>query len=222
LVVDDGSTDRTAALAEAVGDGRVRVIRHPRNYGVGAAIGSGYRAALEVESDAVAVMAGDAQMHPEDLPVLLWPVVGGEADYAKGDRLSHGEAWARMPVLRFLGNHLLSWLTRICTGTRLRDSQCGYTAISRKALERIPLHALWKGYGYPNDLLGWLGLTGASVRDVTVRPVYGMERSGVGLRHALFVVPFVLLRVLARRLVAARRDRSARARLAPSFSTEPE
>jgi glycosyltransferase involved in cell wall biosynthesis len=203
VVVDDGSTDRTALRAKAVGDPRVRVIRHAENSGVGMALGSGYRHALADGADVVAVMAGDGQMHPDDLAALLAPVVAGEADYAKGDRLSHPEVLRRMPRLRWIGNHVLSWGTRWATGLAVRDSQCGYTALHRRAAERLALQALWRGYGYPNDLLGRLAEAGARVCDVVVQPVYADEKSGIGLRHALLVIPFVLVRVLLRRLRGA-------------------
>jgi glycosyltransferase involved in cell wall biosynthesis len=200
LVIDDGSQDGTAEIARAVCDPRVQVVRHARNRGVGAALKTGYHRAFDAGADVVAIMAGDGQMHPDDLLPLLAPVLRGDADYVKGDRLSHPHARARMPRLRFVGNHLLSALTRACTGSRVRDSQCGYTALSRRALDRLPLGELWEGYGYPNDLIGWLCANGSPVRDIVVRPVYGTERSGIGLRHALVVIPFVLARVLVRRL----------------------
>lgn len=203
LVIDDGSPDATAAVARAVGDPRVEIVRHAQNRGVGAALKTGYALALGRGADVVAVMAGDAQMHPDDLRAVVLPVAHGEADYAKGDRLSHASALRAMPLPRFAGNHVLSALTRAATGLPVRDSQCGYTAIGRRALERLPLHALWDGYGYPNDLLGWLRLSGARVRDVVVRPLYGDERSGIGLRHALGVIPLLLLRVWLRRVAAA-------------------
>jgi glycosyltransferase involved in cell wall biosynthesis len=203
VVVDDGSPDGTAAAARAVGDPRVEVVSHVANRGVGAALKTGYALALGSGADAVAVMAGDAQMHPEDLRQLVLPVVRGEVDYAKGDRLSHPTVVREMPIARFAGNHVLSALTRLATGLAVRDSQCGYTVIGRHALAALPLHALWEGYGYPNDLLGWLRLTGARVCDVVVRPLYGDEQSGIRLRHALMVIPLLLLRVWLRRASAA-------------------
>jgi glycosyltransferase involved in cell wall biosynthesis len=203
VVIDDGSGDGTAELAAQSGDARVLLLRHARNRGVGAALKTGYRAAFDAGADVVAVMAGDGQMDPADLRALLAPVLRGEADYAKGDRLSHPLARAQMPFARYLGNHLLSALTRLSTGLPIRDSQCGYTALHRRALDRLPLAELWEGYGYPNDLLGALRVSGSRVRDVVVRPIYGSEISGIGLRHALFVIPFVLARVILRRLEAA-------------------
>lgn len=199
FVVDDASTDDTAARAAAFSDARVRVLQHTLNRGVGGALKTGYQAAFSAGADAVAVMAGDNQMHADDLPALLAPVLTGEADYAKGDRLSHADARGRMPAARFFGNHVLSFLTRCCTGVRVRDSQCGYTVLGRKAAQRLELEALWEGYGYPNDLIAALARKGFVVRDVVVRPIYADEISGIGLRHALVVIPFLLLRALARR-----------------------
>jgi glycosyltransferase involved in cell wall biosynthesis len=213
VVVDDGSTDATSERARAVGDGRVRVIRHEENRGVGAALVSGYAAAFAAGADAVAVMAGDGQMDPRDLPALLSPVLSGQADYAKGDRLADPELRARMPLLRRLGNRGLSLLTRWCLGASLSDSQCGYTVLSRRAHERARLEALWPGYGYPNDMLGRVLSAGLRVVDIPVRAIYGTEVSGVGLRHALFVVPFVILRAALRGARARRTALSANATL---------
>jgi hypothetical protein len=107
---------------------------------------------------------------------------------------------------------VLSFFTRIATGLALSDSQCGYTALNRNAYERVPLHALWHGYGYPNDLIGWLARHRLRVRDVVVRPIYADEASGVRFHHALFVVPYVLLRVMLRRVGTSLRDRLVPAR----------
>jgi glycosyltransferase involved in cell wall biosynthesis len=200
VVVDDGSVDDTARCAAAVDDPRLIVLQHARNSGVGRALCTGYARALAEGAEIVAVMAGDGQMHPDDLPALLTPVVANAADYAKGNRLAHPEVKARMPRARLLGNRVLSQLTRLATGLSIHDSQCGYTALHRRAAERLPWHELWHGYGYPNDLLGLLQRTNARVCDVVVRPVYADEQSGVGLRHALFVIPYVLVRVVLRRL----------------------
>jgi glycosyltransferase involved in cell wall biosynthesis len=214
VVVDDGSPDRTREAARSVGDPRVRVVRHAVNRGVGAAIVTGYRAAFAAGADVCAVMAGDAQMDPDDLWTLVEPVVRGEVDYCKGDRMSHPEARTRMPRERWLGNGMLSWLTERAVGVRVRDAQCGYTALSARAAAQLPLEKLWPRYGYPNDLLGMLAERGLPVREVVVRPVYADEASGIGLRHALLVIPFVLLRVLLRRMTCALS--------APSLEAEPE
>jgi glycosyltransferase involved in cell wall biosynthesis len=218
IVVDDGSPDCTSQAARAVGDPRVRVLRHAHNRGVGAAIVTGYRAAFEQGAEVCAVMAGDAQMDPEDLWALVSPVLRGEVDYAKGDRMSHPNARALMPRQRWLGNGLLSRFTELAVGLRVRDSQCGYTALSARAARLLPLEKLWPRYGYPNDLLGMLAERGVSMREVIVKPVYADEASGIGLRHALLVIPYVLLRVVLRRLV----PRSLSIASESSFEVEPE
>jgi len=215
IVVDDGSDDDTAAVAEAHPDRRVRVHRHESNRGVGAAIATGYRLAFEAGADVAVVMAGDDQMDPRDLLALVTPVCEEGVAYAKGNRLAWPGARRRMPTLRFVGNHVLSWLTRLVTGLRVHDSQCGYTALSARAARTVDLERLWPRYGYPNDLLGALAARRLEVRDVPVRPIYAGEPSGIGWRHALLVIPFVLIRVLGRRL-------SPRPSTAPTASTASE
>jgi glycosyltransferase involved in cell wall biosynthesis len=201
VVVDDGSRDTTAQAARMLLDPRVSVVSHPENRGVGAAIVTGYRAAFGAGAEACAVMAGDGQMHPADLPALLRPVLLDRADYVKGNRLAYPKARSLMPFTRWLGNWGLALLTGIVIGQRISDSQCGYTVLSRRAADALPLERLWPRYGYPNDLLGMLTEHGLRVQEVTVRPIYADEESGIGLRHAFVVVPFVLLRVALRRLV---------------------
>lgn len=205
VVVDDASRDATSEAARAVGDARVEVVRHPHNRGVGAAIATGYARAFERGADVAVVMAGDAQMDPDDLPALLAPVVSGTAGYAKGNRLAWPGARRAMPTSRWLGNVVLSWLTRLATGLSIEDSQCGYTALSADAARSVSLAELWPRYGYPNDLIGTLARHEVVIADVPVRPVYADERSGVGWRHALVVVPSVLFRVWMRRFVHAPR-----------------
>lgn len=204
VVVDDASRDETFNVASSVADARVHVLRHDRNRGVGHAIRTGYEFVFRAQVDVAAVMAGDAQMDARDLERVLSPVVRGDAGYAKGNRLSWPEARRRMPLLRYLGNHALSFLTRVATGLSVADSQCGFTAIARSAYQRLDLHALWPRYGYPNDLLGRASMAGVIVQDIPVRPVYADEQSGIGWRHALVVIPFVLLRVALRRLFGVR------------------
>jgi glycosyltransferase involved in cell wall biosynthesis len=203
VVVDDGSYDETADEVQRGADARVTLLRHAANRGVGQALCTGYTHAFKDGADIVAVMAGDGQMHPDDLERLLAPLVEGAADYVKGDRLSHPDVFQRMPLARLLGNHVLSLGTRVATGLSIRDSQCGYTALHRRAAERLPWSKLWRGYGYPNHLLGLLSQTGARVRDIVVEPVYADEESGIGWRHALLVIPFVLVSVALRRMLAA-------------------
>ncbi|KPK54899.1 MAG: hypothetical protein AMJ63_01715 [Myxococcales bacterium SG8_38_1] len=198
IVVDDASIDATRETARAF-RGPVELIEHETNQGVGAAIATGCKQAFLLGADLTAVMAADGQMDPVDLPALLAPLIAGEADYVKGNRLDWPAANKVMPWHRWLGNHLFSMLTRLAIGVEVRDSQCGYAAMNRRTQEAVDWGRLWKGYGYPNDLLSWLQVRGLRVRDVPVRPVYGSEQSGIRLRHVMLIIPFVITRAWLRR-----------------------
>jgi len=201
LIVDDASHDATCAEAARPQDPRVEVLRHPGNRGVGAAIVTGYRRARALGADVAAVMAGDGQMHPDDLAAVLLPVVGGAADYVKGNRLAYPGVLRTMPPARLAGTAALAWLTRHAAGIEsLADSQCGFTAISASALDALgaDLDALWPRYGYPNDLIGALTRRGLRIGEVVVRPVYRGEASGLRPWH-LATIGYVIGRVAYRR-----------------------
>jgi glycosyltransferase involved in cell wall biosynthesis len=195
-VVDDHSGDGTAARAQEVGDPRVEVIVHDRNEGVGAAIVSGYRHALAEGVDVTCVMAADGQMDPADLETIAGTVARGEVEYAKANRLFTGQAWELMPRHRYLGNAVLSMLTKIASGYwHVADSQSGYTAISREQLERLDLDRIYRRYGFPNDMLVHLNVWNARVRDIPSRPIYGQgERSGIRLWRVIPSIAWLLLK----------------------------
>jgi glycosyltransferase involved in cell wall biosynthesis len=195
-VVDDHSGDGTAARAQEVGDPRVEVIVHDRNEGVGAAIVSGYRRALAEGVDVTCVMAADGQMDPADLETIAGTVARGEVEYAKANRLFTGQAWELMPRHRYLGNAVLSMLTKIASGYwHVADSQSGYTAISREQLERLDLDRIYRRYGFPNDMLVHLNVWNARVRDIPSRPIYGQgERSGIRLWRVIPSIAWLLLK----------------------------
>jgi len=185
VVVDDHSGDATVARARETGDPRLEVIEHARNRGVGGAIASGYARCRELGIDVTCVMAADNQMDPEELAALVTPVARGEVDYAKANRLVSGEAWNLIPRSRYLGNAVLSLLTKIASGYwHVADSQAGYTALSLAALRRLDLDRLYRRYGFPNDMLVHLNVQNARVRDIPSRPIYGVgERSGIRIRR---------------------------------------
>ncbi|CAN5643456.1 N/A [soil metagenome] len=195
-VVDDASRDGTAAAAGAVGDDRVEVIPHERNAGVGAAIVTGYRRALEEEIEVTCVMAADNQMDPVELAGLVGPVARGEVEYAKANRLVSGEAWKVIPRTRYLGNAVLSLLTKIASGYwHVADSQAGYTAISHDALKALDLDELYPRYGFPNDILVHLNVQNARVRDVPSRPIYDVgEESGIKLPSVVPRISWLLFK----------------------------
>jgi glycosyltransferase involved in cell wall biosynthesis len=200
IVVDDASADGTGRIAQRSQRRGLVVLRHERNRGVGAAIATGYAAAFEAGADVSAVMAGDSQMDPADLMVLVEPVVAGRADYAKGNRFAWPGVYRVMPASRMVGNVVLSLLTRLASGYgHVFDSQCGYTVANRRALAVILSGEVFPRYGYPNDILCRLGGHRARVIDVPVRPVYGADWHS-GIRIPRVVVP--LLRLVLRGICA--------------------
>ncbi|MCU0241090.1 MAG: glycosyltransferase family 2 protein [Vicinamibacteria bacterium] len=203
VVVDDASTDRTAAtltdLAPRYGE-RLQAIRRATNGGVGAAIVDGYRAVLRDTQDGdkalAVVMAGDAQMDPEELPKLIKPLVLDQADYTKGNRLFTGEAWKIIPRHRYIGNAVLSLLTKIASGYwHVADSQSGYTAITADALRVLHIDRLYPRYGFPNHLLVELNNYDFRVRDVPIKPIYNIgEVSGIKLRRVIPTLSWLLFK----------------------------
>lgn len=198
IVIDDASTDDTARIVEQMArrEPRVRLIRHDVNRGVGAAIATGYKCALGLNADVVAVMAGDGQMPPDELENLVGPVAHGECEYAKANRLASGEAVRLIPRRRFLGNAVLTFVTKIASGYyQVTDSQTGFTAISAQTLRRIDLDGLYPRYGYPNHMLVMLNVAGARVLDVPSRPVYGIgERSGIRIWRVMPTISWLLMK----------------------------
>ncbi len=200
VVVDDASVDGTAAVLSGLQRPALTVLTHGQNRGVGAAICTGALFALERGAEIIAVMAGDGQMDPADLPAVLEPVARGEADYVKGNRFAHPDVWRVMPRARLAGNIMLSLLTRVTSGYwDIFDSQCGYTAISAAALRAVR-GRFFSRYGYPNDLLARLRVVDARVADVPVRPVYDGQASGIRPSTVVYPILYVLLRSMARRV----------------------
>lgn len=205
VVVDDCSRDNTVCRVNALvakQSDRIILIPHKENQGVGGAIASGYIWCRDHDIDMAVVMAGDAQMDPGDLPALLEPLLRNEYDYAKGNRLFTGDAWNQIPRVRYLGNAALSLLTKIASGYwHVADSQCGYTAINRKALAAIDWTKMYKRYGQPNDLLVRLNIYNFRVCDVPTRPIYNIgEKSGIKPirmipRLSLFLLKLFFLRL---------------------------
>jgi len=189
---DGDGPDTPVASADLLADGgvdpahRIVAVRHGENRGRGGAVTTGYRLALADGLDVVAVMDGDGQMDPDVLDRILDPVVSGDADYAKGNRLVSPTHWRSMTGWRLFGNVSLTVLTRIASGYwGMRDPQNGYTAISVEALEQLDLDGVYEDYGFLNDILIRLSTRGMRVTDVPMRAVYGEESSGI--RYASFV-----------------------------------
>lgn len=190
IVIDDTSPDDTYERAMAAADARTEVIRHEVNKGVGGAVITGHRRAIELGADVSVVMAGDGQMDPDYLPALLDPIADKDYGFTKANRFFSTKSFAGMPRHRIAGNIILTFMTKASSGYwDLVDPQNGYTAITRRSLEALPLHRISERYDFENDLLIWLNIAGVRAVDVPIPAVYGAEVSGMRLHK---VVPRLL------------------------------
>ncbi|MBD3757437.1 MAG: glycosyltransferase family 2 protein [Microbacterium sp.] len=186
VIVDDCSPDDTSGAVRAVADDRVTLIRHEVNQGVGGAIITAHRAAMELGADVNVVMAGDAQMDPDYLPSLLDRVTTQGFGFAKANRFYSPESFDGMPRYRVFGNISLSFLTKLASGYwNLFDPQNGYTAIRTEVLRRVPLDRVAKRYSFENDLLIHLNILQVSAVDVPIPAVYGEEVSSIRLSKVI-------------------------------------
>lgn len=181
---------------------RIILINQLRNGGVGAAIARGYKWCKDHSIDCTAVMAGDGQMDPEELESICKPIIYENIDYVKGNRLIHRSAWDVIPKARFLGNSILSILTKIASGYwHVSDTQSGYTAISIKALNTIKLNDIYKRYGMPNDMLVKLNIAFCTLREVEIKPVYEIgEKSKMKVSKVILPIFWLLFRSFFKRL----------------------
>lgn len=201
-VVDDASPDETAARARSAPDPRVRLISHEVNQGVGGAMVTGYRAALNDGMEICVKMDADDQMDPAYLSALIDPLVAGHADYAKSNRFHDAAALRRMPLIRRLGNAGLSFLIKAASGQwRIFDPTNGYTAIHRAALAALELGKLHPRYFFESSMLIRLREIDAVVEDVPMPARYGEERSDLSVGRALIEFSWLLLRHGFRRVL---------------------
>ncbi|MGD0276589.1 MAG: glycosyltransferase family 2 protein [Syntrophales bacterium] len=172
---------------------RIILINNLTNGGVGAAIARGYKWCLDHGIDCTAVMAGDGQMDPAELESICKPVVEDQVDYAKGNRLIHRSAWLIMPRTRYIGNSILSILTKIASGYwHVSDTQTGYTAISLRALEAVRIFDIYKRYGMPNDMLVRLNIAFCTLKEVEIKPVYEIGEQSK-MKISKIISPIILL-----------------------------
>jgi glycosyltransferase involved in cell wall biosynthesis len=195
LVVEDASTDGTGEVLEGIRDSRLTVVRHGVNQGVGGAMVTGFRLALERDAGVVVKIDGDGQMDPAYLPVLLDAVITEGYAYAKGNRFLDGDQLARMPKTRLLGNFVLTFLTKLVSGYwHVFDPQNGFVAIDARMLSRLPLGRLARRYFFENDMLVQLNVFKARVKDVAIPARYGEEKSSMRLGNVLVTFPVYLFR----------------------------
>jgi glycosyltransferase involved in cell wall biosynthesis len=183
---------------------RIILLQHHQNCGKGAGIKTGYHFAKHLGIDCIATMDGDGQMNPEELEKVCLPVILGVADYSKGDRFKHKDAWTIIPPTRLWGNLVLSLLTKPASGYwKVRDTQTGFTAISKAALHRLPIEDIYAFYGYPNDILVKLNIADCTIKEVNVQPIYhDISHSKMKIYEVIPKISWLLTRSFFQRIWA--------------------
>lgn len=201
IVIDDKCPQNSGNIAETSTDNRVIVCYHEINQGVGGAVVTGYKKALEINSDIVIKIDGDGQMDVNYMKKLIQPIVDGRADYTKGNRFTDFKALRQMPKIRLFGNSGLSFLVKASSGYwNMMDPTNGYTAINKHALEELDLDNLAKRYFFESDMLINLNIENAVVKDVDIPAKYGDEESNLSVTKTLFGFPPKLFKGLCKRI----------------------
>jgi dolichol-phosphate mannosyltransferase len=201
IVVDDASPDDLAAAVEACRDPRITLLRLEKNQGVGGATVAGMEHALDLGCAIVVKCDSDGQMDPQHIPWLLEPIAEGIADHVKGSRFHHVRELRRMPRLRFLGNVVLTFLTKLSSGYwNILDPVNGFFATRADVLRALPLHRLARRYFFESDLLLRLNVVEARVMDVALPAHYGDEHSSLSLSRAIFEFPPRLMSGMVKRV----------------------
>ena len=201
--VDDQCPEKSceAIAAAAVEDPRIRLLLHEANQGVGGAVITGYRQALADGADVIVKIDGDGQMDPKRIPLIVEPILRGQADYVKGNRFFNLEGLRSMPLPRLVGNAGLSFLSKMSTGYwNLFDPTNGYTAIHAAVAGAVPLNKLSRRYFFESDLLFRLNTLRAVVTDVPMNARYGEEKSSMNLLRVLVEFPYYHTRNYLKRL----------------------
>lgn len=204
IVVEDKCPRNSGKIAAEMQktDKRIVVLYHEVNQGVGGAVITGYKKALELDCDIIVKMDSDDQMDPAYLPDLMRPVADGLAGYAKGNRFVDFKALRAMPGFRLFGNSVLSFLVKACSGYwNMMDPTNGYTAISKDDLQKINLEKIAKRFFFETDMLIRLNIYNTIVKDVPIPARYGDEKSTLSIRSTMLRFPYLLLKGLAKRFI---------------------
>lgn len=195
LVVEDAGTDGTAQVIRGLDEPRLTMVQHAENQGVGGAVVTGFRLALDRGVDVVVKLDGDGQMDPGLLPSLLDPILVEGYAYAKGNRFLWEDRMPDMPKIRLAGSFGLTFLTKLASGYwHVFDPVNGYIAIDAAMLKKLPLHRIARRYFFESDMLIQLNIFRARVKDVPVSARYDDEKSSMRVSQALVTFPLYLLK----------------------------
>jgi glycosyltransferase involved in cell wall biosynthesis len=202
IVVDDACPELSGQhVQDRITDPRVIVTRHEANRGVGGAVKTGYKRALELGCEIMIKVAGDGQMDTSKIIDLITPILTNQSDYTKGNRFFEIEAVQQMPKVRILGNLGLTFMTKFSTGQwHIFDPTNGFTAVRGSILKKLNLDKIDNRYFFESDMLFRLNLIQARVSDVPLPAIYGGEKSNLKIKRVLFEFPAKHMRNYLKRI----------------------
>ena len=201
--VDDNCPEESWKVAESIAnkDSRIRIIRRKRNGGVGAAVISGYKAALKDNAEIIVKIDGDGQMAPQLIPNFIKPIYEGRADFIKGNRFYDLKSVSGMPLVRIIGNSILSFINKFSSGYwNLFDPNNGFIAIHANVLRLIPMEKLNKRFFFEADMLFRLSTIRAVVKDIPMDSVYGDEKSNLSTLNIFLTFPYLYCNRIGKRI----------------------
>jgi dolichol-phosphate mannosyltransferase len=202
FVVDDKCPENSGQFVQSqTRDPRVQVLFHNENQGVGGAVITGYKAILENNIDIAIKIDGDGQMPTHLINSMLDPIKQGQADYTKGNRFFNIEGLLKMPKLRLIGNSLLSFISKMSSGYwNIMDPTNGFTAISKDALQLLPLNKISRRYFFESDMLFRLNTIRAVVKEIPHQAIYEDEVSNLKIHKIIFPFTYKYLSNFIKRI----------------------
>ncbi len=201
ICVDDCCPQGTGKYIEQnINDDRILTIYNELNEGVGGACLVGFKKAVELGAEIIVKVDGDDQMDLSLLNKFIEPIILNEADFTKGNRFTKLIDYLEMPVLRKIGNISLSFFNRFSSGYwNLFDTTNGYLCFNSKIINILPLEKISKNYFFESDLLNWLYIIRAKVKDIPIRSIYNNEKSNINIFSVLIKFPPLYFRNFFRR-----------------------
>ncbi len=196
LLVDDGSADKTSEFAHEAGADHV--YRHAKNFGVVHAFKNGLTKALDKGADIIVNIDADGQFDAEEIPMLVAPVLSGKADVVLGSRFS-GSSYRRVPLIKRIGNIIISLIVSLLSAQRIRDTQCGFRTLSRTAAEKTQLSGL---FTYTQEMILMLSFKRMRLVELPISVRYFADRESRVVKNIsryTFKVLGVLLVTIIRR-----------------------
>ena len=172
VVVDDGSSDETARIAERMG---ATVISHPENRGYGAALSTIFDIARAMDADALVILDSDGQHTPRDIGAVLEPVLKGKADVVIGSRFLQDTPRDHIPGYRRVGMKVLDTATAVAGGLQVSDTQSGFRAYGRQAIDAVRLNG--SGMSAGSEILIQVADRNLTIAEVPIHVRYDIEET---------------------------------------------